>query len=139
MGDSDKEVRAQVMLAVDLTGKDGTAWRPTPPTATRPQQDNIVRSRAKPKNPPDVVADVEQAFRLFVSDKVLDIIMFHTNMEAERIYKERDGEEKWRPTDKTEILAYLGLVITAGHMKQNYVFVSGLWDNNIGGQVNAKR
>ena len=45
---------AQVMPAVDLTGKDGAAWRPTPPTATRWQQHNIVRSHAKPKNLPGV-------------------------------------------------------------------------------------
>ena len=32
--DSDEEVPAQVMPAVDLTGKDGTVRRPTPPTAT---------------------------------------------------------------------------------------------------------
>ena len=56
-------------------------------------------------------------------------------MEVETIYKERDGEEKLRPTDKTEILAYLGLVITAGHMKQNYVSVSDLWDNKYGAPI----
>ena len=44
-------------------------------------------------------------------------------------------KKKWRPTDKTEILAYFGLVITAGHMKQNYVSVSDLRDNKYGAPI----
>ena len=43
----------------------------------------------------------------------------------------KNGDQK----DKTEILAYLGLVTTAGHMKQNYVSVSDVWDNKYGAPI----
>ena len=34
--------------------------------------------------------------------------------------------------DRTEILAYKGLVITAGHLKQNYLSLNDLWDKKYG-------
>ena len=53
-------------------------------------------------------------------------------MEAKRVYDKKYGDSKWKPTDRTEILAYIGLVITAGHLKQNYLFLNDLWDKKYG-------
>ena len=40
-------------------------------------------------------------------DKILDIIVTNTNMEAKRVYDEKYGDSKWKPTDRTEVLAYI--------------------------------
>ena len=102
------------------------------------------RSRAKPTNIPGVITDILQAFRLYVSDKVLDIIVAYTNKEAERVFAEKhssgidenENSAKWRLTDKTKILAYIdGLVITADHLKQNHLPQNGLWDKKYGPSI----
>ena len=127
--DNSNDTGAQVL---DLTGKDGTVWQSTPPATTRTQQHNIVRSRAKPTNLPGVLTDIAQAFQLYLNDKIVVIIITYTNMEADKVYDQRCGDKKWKPTDRTEILAYIGLVITAGHLKQNYVSLHNLWDHKYG-------
>ena len=43
-------------------------------------------------------------------------------MEAKRVYNEKYGGRKWKPADRTKILAYIGLVITAGHPKTKLTF-----------------
>ena len=60
------------------------------------------------------------------------MIVTNTNMEAKRVYDKKYGDSKWKPIDKTEILAYIGLVITAGHLKQNYLSLNNLWDKKYG-------
>ena len=103
------------------TAKDGTIWQSTPSQRRRTQQHNTVRCRAGPKNMPGTLTEVIQAFRLYSSDKVLDLIVKHTNAEATRIYKEKRQQSTWNPTDRTEILAYIGLVMAAGHLKQRHL------------------
>ena len=48
---------------------------------------------------------------------------------------ENENRAKWRLTDRKEKLAYIGLVITAGHLKQNHSSQSGLWDKKYGLQL----
>ena len=94
--DNSNDIGAQVL---DLTGKDGTVWQSTPPATTWTQQHNIVRSRAKPTNLPGVLTDIAQAFQLYLNDKIVDIIITYTNMEADKVYDQRCGDKKWKPTD----------------------------------------
>ena len=96
---SNEDMSAHVIFLIDLTGKDGTVWQSTPPPRTRTQQHNIVRSRAKPTNLPGVLTDVVQAFRLYICDKVLNIIVTNTNMEAKRVYDKKYGDSKWKSTE----------------------------------------
>ena len=83
---SNEDMSAHFTSLIDLIDKDGTVWQSTPPPRTRTQQHNVVRSRAKPTNLPGVLTDVVQAFRLYICNKILDIIVTNTNMEAKRVY-----------------------------------------------------
>ena len=117
------------------TAKDGTIWQSTPSQRRRTQQHNIMRCRAGPKNMPDTLTEVIQAFRLYLSDKVLDLIVKHTNAEATRIYKEKRPQSTWNPTNRTEILAYIGLVMAAGHLKQRHLCVEKMWHKKYGSPI----
>ena len=91
---SNEDMSAHVTFLINLTGKGRTVWKSTPPSRTRTQQHNIVRSRAKPTNLPGVLTDVVQAFRLYICDKILDIIVTNTNMEGKRVYDKKYGDSK---------------------------------------------
>ena len=82
-----------------------------------------MRCRARPKNLPGVLIEVLQAFLLYSSDHILEEIVLNTNAKAMRINQEKQSQTTWKLTDKTEILTYLGLVMAAGHLKQNYLCI----------------
>ena len=77
---------------------------------------------------------------MYISDKLLDIVVTHTNTEAERVYAEKQkssinvnkNSAKWRLTNRTEIPACIRLVTTAGHLKQNHLSQSNLRDKKYG-------
>ena len=39
------------------------------------------------------------------------VVVTNKNMEAKRVYDKKYGDSKWKPTDRTAILAYIGLVL----------------------------
>ena len=53
------------------------------------QLNNTICSCAKPTNIPEVITDFLQAFRLYASEKVLDIILTYINKEATRAFVEK--------------------------------------------------
>ena len=57
--------------------------------------------------------------------------MLPTNAEATRIYPEKQSQITWKLTDKTEILAYVGLVMAAGHLKQNHLCIEKMMHKNM--------
>ena len=63
------------------------------------------------------------------------MIVEHTNTEATRIYEEKRPGSIWKPTDQTEIMAYIGLVMAAGHLKQNHLSIEKLWNKKYGSPI----
>ena len=92
-GDSDEERPTQVGgdRTVNFTAWNRTAWRSTPPQKPRMQRHNIIRSHAKPTNIPGVMTDILKLFDCTYLLKVSDIIVTHTNTEAERVYAEKQS------------------------------------------------
>ena len=132
---SEQEDISQVLHQDKYTARDGTEWQTTAPQRHRTQQHNIVRSRAGPRNLPGALTEVLQAFRLYLSDKILNMIVEHTNTKATRIYEEKRPGSIWKPTDQTEIMAYIGLVMAAGHLKQNHLSIEKLWNKKYGSAI----
>ena len=112
-----------LFIRINILPEIETIWETAVPQRHRTQQHNIVRRRAGPKNLPGVLTEVVQAFHLYLSDHTLEKIVPHTNAEATRIYLEKQSQTTWKLTDKTEILAYVGLVMAAGHLKQHHLCI----------------
>ena len=72
---SEQEDISQVLHQDKYTARDGTEWQTTAPQRHRTQQHNIVRYRAGPRNLPGALTQVLQAFRLYLSDKILNMIV----------------------------------------------------------------
>ena len=104
------------------TARDGTIWEIAVPQRHRTQQHNIVHCRARPKNIPRILTEVVQAFRLYLSNQILKKTILHTNVEATRVYPEKQSQTTWKLTDKTEILAYVGLIMAAGQLTKPFIY-----------------
>ena len=117
-------IRINILPEMEQYGK----WNNTAvPPNHRTQQHNIVHCRAGPKNLPRVLTEFVQAFRLYLSDNILKKIVLHTNAEVTKIYPEKQSQTTWKPTDKTEILEYVELVMATGHLKQNHLSIEKIW------------
>ena len=110
---------------------DGTKRETAVSQRHRTQQHSVVRCRAKPKYLFGVLIEFLQAFRLYLSNHILEKILLHTNAKAKRIYQEKQSRTTRKLTEKTKILAYIGLVIAAGHLKQNHLRIEKIWYKKI--------
>lgn len=105
-------------------GKDQTQWMSTPTNART--YNRISRITFNIVNTPENVRvdTASDCFRLIFKDEVMDIIVRFTNMEA------RKHKTNWKDTDNIEIMAFIGLLYTAGverASKRNYrEFYGGL-------------
>ena len=76
------------------------------------------------RNPPGVtvgrnLTTLKDAFELFITPDILDIIMRETNREANRVCTEwnaqhQNSNKQWVPLSLPELKAFIGLLITAG-------------------------
>ena len=95
-------------------------------------------SEAPIVNLPQTIS-IEDAFRAFFKDEILEDIVHHTNnafqhkVNKNTVLKLRD--QRWYPLDKSELLKYIGIIITMGqiklpelsyHWKIHSIFTSGL-------------
>ena len=72
----------------------------------------------------EVVSPVD-CLKLFVSDSLCKNIINYTNAEAQRVL---GPNNKWQDLDEDELYAFLGLLITAGHLKWNAKNYRSFWD-----------
>lgn len=71
------------------------------------------------------VSTMEECFRLFVSDDIIDIIIRHTNQKARDVC---NGTEKiWKPVDRVEIKAFFGLLLIIGRFRESRENKNLLW------------
>lgn len=58
----------------------------------------------------------------------LDWIVLNTNREAERFYQANNVGQAWRPCDREEIRAFIGLILAAGLYKAKHLNYEMLWN-----------
>lgn len=115
-----------------VTSKDGTRWSTLPYLSSNPNykdtESNI--SQHKINLPPGTVLEnPEDAFFLFFNDFIFSEIVKYTNIEAVNNTKD------WKPVDVIEMRAFFGLLLTAGHLKQNNTNYITLWSKKYGSPI----
>lgn len=112
----------------------------TPPT--RPQvrhaSQHMVREKAGLKGAAKNVKMEKEAFKLFLSENILEKIVRHTNSEGQRvtdIYNESHPEEENKefvPTDREELQAVIGLMMMRGVYRAYHKSLQSLWQEDCG-------
>ncbi|CAF4012758.1 unnamed protein product [Rotaria sp. Silwood1] len=85
------------------------------------------------------VQTILDSFKLFVTDELLDDIVFHTNRYAEQYFDQiqRSRQEFnttklksrwWIPMDRVELESFIGLLIQSDINRSNHELLSELWD-----------
>ena len=84
-----------------------------------------------------MVSDIESAFRLLITDDILDIVIRETNRYAENYYDKinndpnRHGQRlTWAAMDMCELKAVICLLLHAGKDKSAHCNVKELWSVN---------
>ncbi|XP_037042530.1 piggyBac transposable element-derived protein 4-like [Bradysia coprophila] len=114
------------------TSKDGTKWAKVPYKSTNLNYKNTFSniSAHQVNLPPDaVIKNPEDAFFLYFNDFIITEIVKYTNIEAE------NHTENWKPVDVIEMRAFFGLLLTAGHLKQNNTNYITLWSVKYGSPI----
>lgn len=115
-----------------VTSKDGTRWStlPYPSSNLNHKNTECNISTHKINLPPGTVLEnPEDAFFLFFNDFIFSQIVKYTNIEAENNTKD------WKPVDVIEMRAFFGLLLTAGHLKQNNTNYITLWKRKYGSPI----
>lgn len=122
-----------VVSILKFVAKDDSVWSSQPPSTGRVRSCNIIKSQMhKVILPPGkIVEDPIDAFLLFIDEAVLTEIASHTNKEAERVLI----DIPWKPCDNIEIRAFLGLLLTAGHLSANDTSYDVLWSRLYGPSI----
>lgn len=115
---------------IKFFGKDGTEWSRSAFPTGRARAHNIIKgSLSKVCLPQGVlIEEPVDAFLLYINKQIVDKIVNYTNQEAIRVI----GPEKWKNCDSIELYAFIGLLITAGHLKSNYTNYDVLWNRIYG-------
>ncbi|XP_044735464.1 piggyBac transposable element-derived protein 4-like [Chrysoperla carnea] len=127
------DVPLQEYVSIDTyKGRDGTTWKSEPDRQRRTPRHNIIRGGIhKVILPPgQAIIDPIDSFSLFFDDHVLEIIVKYTNTEGLRVLQNR-----WKSTDKIEMQAFLGLLLTIGVNKQGGVDFREYWDPIFGNPI----
>lgn len=112
--------------------RDGTKWKLEPEKQSRTPRHNIIRGGIhKVVLPPGKhIIDPIDSFNLFCDEHILEIIVKHTNSEAQRVLQNR-----WKITDTIEMQAFIGLLLTVGVNKQGGVDFRDNWDPIFGNPI----
>ena len=110
--DGSAEVISDTFSTSRFTSKDGKIWSDTRRQDPRGRHSrcNILRETSGPsRRIRDSFDSPAKAFSCFFTSEIMDIILQSTNEEGFRIYA-----DSWHPVDRTELEAYLGLILLAG-------------------------
>ncbi|KAI4806684.1 hypothetical protein KUCAC02_017499 [Chaenocephalus aceratus] len=93
----------------------GSYWADLPPTQAKTPSHNLLRSRSGPAPGFSTVSPID-AWKLFITDSILEEVLRCTNMEGRRVATDRGKE--WKNRSKEELMAFIGLTIIAGSEKK---------------------
>ncbi|KAJ8409884.1 hypothetical protein AAFF_G00209250 [Aldrovandia affinis] len=108
------------------------SWSSIPyETHGKAQAENIIRMTPGPTRfAISCVQDIKSAFELFIPESIQKILIDMTNMEGRRVFK-----DNWKMIDKTDLDAYLGLLLLAGVYRSNNEATASLWDAETGRSI----
>ena len=97
---------------------------------------NIVKTKPGPITKVQTISD---AFKLFLTNEIMDEVVIQTNRYAEQYFDQnkrlkidfnaiKSKSSKWKPIDRIELESLIGLVIQAGLHRNNYESLHDLWD-----------
>ena len=79
-------------------------------------------NHGSPNLPPDFDdTGCFEIFKLFFTDELMDLIVYHTNTHANMLYPKdtpKGNPRRWKPTSRQEIYAYFGVLIYMGIHKE---------------------
>ena len=137
-GGMTQNARATNQIQNTLVGKDGTLWQTQPPATRRRRTTDIIRQAPGITSTADSTS-VKEAFTLFITEVMIDLLVLETNREARRKIdewnrKNPDVRKIWKPVDSIEIglHAFVGLNILAGLHKSIREPISSLWSEKEG-------
>lgn len=119
------------------TAKDGTQWSKTPISKyTRRSQSNkvVVTPGLTPRSA--AIFSVKDAFKVFFSPDIIEIVVNETNRKAKKFYDDYNAANpndvrRYAPTNKTEIEAYIGLLISLGALHSNSEPIEFLFTSDV--------
>jgi hypothetical protein len=114
--------------------KDKTIWGKNPPLPSRIRRCNVLTGAIGPRpNVPPTFAIVNpiDAFMLYFRS-IIELLVLYTNMEAAKVFEEKQYDSDWKPCDEIEMKAFVGLLLLAGVMKDSKTSVGSLWDSFFG-------
>ena len=120
-----------------LWSKSGQRWSTSEPPKRKTPQANILRQRQGIGRPAAAIQEVKQAFRLFITEEIVLIIVKQTNERARKTIsdwmEQNPGKTwKWKETNADEIWAFIGLLILGGVQRSQNEDLNELWSMNNG-------
>lgn len=106
----------------NILGKDGTLWNKQKPKSCRRLARNILTKMPGRTNYSSNFTTKAEAFKLFFSNEIMDIVIRETNNRAQSILG-----DNWNPLNKEELYAFIGLLLIAGCFKANHEPILELW------------
>lgn len=105
-----------------ILARDGTLWEKNKPKSTRRLARNILNERPGRTNYSANFTTKAEAFKLFFSDEIIEIVIRETNNRARSLLG-----DNWNPVNKMELHAFIGLLLIAGCFKANHEPILELW------------
>uniref|UniRef100_T1IMK4 PiggyBac transposable element-derived protein domain-containing protein n=1 Tax=Strigamia maritima TaxID=126957 RepID=T1IMK4_STRMM len=93
-------------------------------------EQNEPHFNSKEKNHVPVETLLIDAFKLFISPQIIDIVVKYTNQRGNRNFRmmeKRAKHQVWQNVDATEIYATIGILILAGSFKESKLALRFLW------------
>ncbi|KAK9297115.1 hypothetical protein QLX08_009079 [Tetragonisca angustula] len=70
------------------------------------------------------IQTIDESFHLFIDDEIINNIILHTN---KKIKECMPPEKQWKPVDRVEIDAFLGLLLLIGRYRESKESKNDLW------------
>lgn len=111
---SDESSEEEMDIVSNRMSRKGSYWAELPPSQAKTPSHNILSSRPGPAPGFSTVSPID-AWKLFMSDNIIEEVLTCTNMEGRRVATDRGKE--WKNVTKHELMAFIGLTILAGSEK----------------------
>ncbi|GLD67801.1 piggyBac transposable element-derived protein 4-like protein [Lates japonicus] len=111
---SDESSEEEMDIVSNRMSLKGSYWAELPPIQAKTQSHNILRSRSGPAPGFSTISPID-AWKLFITDNIIEEVLTSTNMEGRRVAPDRGKE--WKNVSKVELMAFIGLTILAGGEK----------------------
>ena len=112
--------------------KSGVEFSNKSPRQGRRRRVNILHATPGPINDDNIFSTIKEAFLLFMSRDIVNIIVEETNREAHRVFllwNEANPSRKrnWKDVNHAEIYAVIGILIAAGKIHGIRTSIFDLW------------